>query len=175
MDMNISIAYPGSLEFKEKGHSRSFILLWRFLKDEKRCKSTYLIIINNCSNFQFVYLRELNLERLNRATVEQLSRHRKLKKLIVHGCRNYEVLQDFHTLPQLLVVKGEIIGLKQMIGDMDPMMMIQSPQTTVSPINDPPPTTRLDESISTSSGSVSDSESSSVNQGRRSPYIVATE
>uniref|UniRef100_A0A914YIC7 Uncharacterized protein n=1 Tax=Panagrolaimus superbus TaxID=310955 RepID=A0A914YIC7_9BILA len=66
----------------------------------------------------FVYLRELNLERLNRATVEQLSRHNNLKKLIVHGCRNYEVLQDFHTLPQLLVVKGEIMGLKAMLGDL---------------------------------------------------------
>lgn len=32
--------------------------------------------------------------------------------MIVHGCRNYEVLEDFRNLPQLLVVRGEIIGLK---------------------------------------------------------------
>lgn len=32
--------------------------------------------------------------------------------MIVHGCRNYEVLEDFRNLPQLLVVKGEIVGLK---------------------------------------------------------------
>jgi hypothetical protein len=57
-------------------------------------------------------LRELDLEKINRATVERLSQHRHLKKLIVHQCRNYEVLQDFQNLPQLLVVKGEIQGLK---------------------------------------------------------------
>uniref|UniRef100_A0A914C8H7 Uncharacterized protein n=1 Tax=Acrobeloides nanus TaxID=290746 RepID=A0A914C8H7_9BILA len=67
----------------------------------------------------FVYLRELDLEKINRGTVEKLSLHRQLKKVIVHGCRNYEVLQDFHNLPQLLVVKGEIIGLRSMIGDID--------------------------------------------------------
>ncbi|KAH7693115.1 Protein Y72A10A.1, partial [Aphelenchoides avenae] len=48
----------------------------------------------------------------------RLSKHRNLKKLIVHGCRNYEVLQDFRNLPQLLVVKGEIAGLKGMLGDL---------------------------------------------------------
>lgn len=61
---------------------------------------------------QFVYLRELDLEKINRATVEKLSRHPRLKKLIVHGCRNFDALQDFSNLPQLLVVKGEIMGLK---------------------------------------------------------------
>ena len=61
---------------------------------------------------QFVYLRELDLEKLNRATVEKLAKLKKLKKLIVHGCRNFDALQDFRNLPQLLVVKGEIVGLK---------------------------------------------------------------
>lgn len=63
-------------------------------------------------SFQFVYLRELDLEKVNRGTVEKLAKHKQLKKLIVHGCRNYDVFQDFHGLPQLLVVKGEILGLK---------------------------------------------------------------
>jgi hypothetical protein len=57
-------------------------------------------------------LRELDLEKINRGTVVKMANHERLKKVIVHGCRNYEVLQDFHNLPQLLVVKGEIIGLK---------------------------------------------------------------
>ena len=100
--------------------------------------------------FQFVYLRELNLERLNRATVEQLSLHKNLKKLIVHGCRNYEVLQDFHNLPQLLVVKGEILGLKAMLGDLG-----DSPQP--SPIHQKQQRQSI-ESVSTST-SASDSES----------------
>jgi len=65
----------------------------------------------------FVYLRELDLEKLNRATVERLSKHPRLKKVVVHACRNYEALQDFHNLPQLLVVKGDIVGLKAMLGD----------------------------------------------------------
>uniref|UniRef100_A0A7E5A142 Leucine-rich repeat-containing protein 51 n=1 Tax=Panagrellus redivivus TaxID=6233 RepID=A0A7E5A142_PANRE len=104
-------------------------------------------------SLQFVYLRELNLERLNRATVEQLAVHPKLKKLIVHGCRNYEALQDFRNLPQLLVVKGEIVGLKAMIGDIGD-----------SPEDSPTGLGRLEEtrseaSVSTSSVSVSDSES----------------
>lgn len=44
--------------------------------------------------------------------MEKLAKHARLKKLIVHGCRNFEALQDFSNLPQLLVVKGEVIGLK---------------------------------------------------------------
>jgi hypothetical protein len=67
---------------------------------------------NSLTNLQFVYLRELDLEKVNRGTVEKLSKHRNLKKLIVHGCRNYDVFKDFNGLPQLLVVKGEIVGLK---------------------------------------------------------------
>nr|CDP90785.1 Bm7785 [Brugia malayi] len=47
----------------------------------------------------------------------ELAQHPQLKKLIVHKCRNYEVFEDFHNLPQLLVVKGDIVGLKAMIGD----------------------------------------------------------
>ncbi|GMR32902.1 hypothetical protein PMAYCL1PPCAC_03097 [Pristionchus mayeri] len=68
---------------------------------------------------QFIYLRELNLEKINRGTVVELANHKLLKKVIVHGCQNYEVLEDFRNLPQLLVVKGEIIGLKAMLGDFD--------------------------------------------------------
>ncbi|CAI4233122.1 unnamed protein product [Auanema sp. JU1783] len=68
---------------------------------------------------QFIYLRELDLEKINRATVVELANHKHLKKVIVHGCRNYEVLQDFRNLPQLLVVRGEIVGLKAMIGDFE--------------------------------------------------------
>ncbi|KAI6191403.1 hypothetical protein M3Y97_00224500 [Aphelenchoides bicaudatus] len=81
--------------------------------------SFFSFMANSLPNLQFVYLRELDLERINRGTVEKLSKHRALKKLIVHGCRNYDVFQDFRGLPQLLVVKGEIIGLKQMLGDVD--------------------------------------------------------
>lgn len=66
---------------------------------------------------QFIYMRELDVEKINRGTVVKLANHEQLKKVIVHGCRNYEVLQDFHALPQLLVVKGEIQGLKVMLGD----------------------------------------------------------
>uniref|UniRef100_A0A0N5CI10 Disease resistance protein n=1 Tax=Strongyloides papillosus TaxID=174720 RepID=A0A0N5CI10_STREA len=76
---------------------------------------TYMATV--LSNLQFIYLRELDLEKVNRGTVEKLSRHKNLKKLIVHGCRNYDVFQDFKGLPQLLVVKGEIVGLKAMLGD----------------------------------------------------------
>uniref|UniRef100_A0A0N5AU04 F-box/LRR-repeat protein n=1 Tax=Syphacia muris TaxID=451379 RepID=A0A0N5AU04_9BILA len=61
---------------------------------------------------QFIYLRQIDLEKINRATVVELAQHPVLKKVIVHGCRNYEVLQDFQNLPQLLLVKGEIVGLK---------------------------------------------------------------
>ncbi|KAI6173913.1 hypothetical protein M3Y98_01133400 [Aphelenchoides besseyi] len=79
--------------------------------------SLFSYMANALPNLQFIYCRELDLERINRATVEKLSKHRALKKLIVHGCRRYEVLKDFGNLPQLLVVQGEIIGLKQMVGD----------------------------------------------------------
>lgn len=61
---------------------------------------------------QFIYLRELDLEKINRGTVAELASHKNLKKFIVHSCRNYEVFEDFRNLPQLLVVKGEIFGLK---------------------------------------------------------------
>ncbi|CAD5234473.1 unnamed protein product [Bursaphelenchus xylophilus] len=81
--------------------------------------SFFTFMCTKLSNLQFVYLRELDLEKVNRATVAILSKHKNLKKLIVHGCRNYDVFQDFHGLPQLLVVKGEILGLKAMIGDVD--------------------------------------------------------
>jgi hypothetical protein len=120
--------------------------------------SFFRFLANSLPQLQFVYLRELNLERLNRATVEQLSRHKNLKKLIVHGCRNYEVLEDFHTLPQLLVVKGEIMGLKAMLGDLG-----DSP--TPSPIHTKSPQQQHHqrqsiESVSTStSTTASDSES----------------
>ncbi|KAI1724350.1 hypothetical protein Ddc_05581 [Ditylenchus destructor] len=80
--------------------------------------SLFSYFASQLPKLQFVYLRELDLEKINRATVENLSRHRQLKKLIVHGCRNYEALQDFRNLPQLLVVKGDIMGLKAMLGDM---------------------------------------------------------
>jgi hypothetical protein len=114
--------------------------------------SFFRFLANSLPQLQFVYLRELNLERLNRATVEQLSRHNNLKKLIVHGCRNYEVLEDFHTLPQLLVVKGEIMGLKAMLGDLG-----DSPQP--SPIHSKQQRQSV-ESVSTStSTTASDSES----------------
>ena len=78
--------------------------------------SFFGFLANHLPRLEFVYLRELDLEKINRATVENLSKHRHLKKLIVHKCRNYEALQDFHNLPQLLVVKGDIQGLKAMIG-----------------------------------------------------------
>ncbi|CAD6194261.1 unnamed protein product [Caenorhabditis auriculariae] len=68
---------------------------------------------------QFIYLRELDLEKINRGTVVELANHKNLKKVIVHFCRNYEVLEDFRNLPQLLVVKGDIVGLKAMLGDFD--------------------------------------------------------
>ncbi|EPB80864.1 hypothetical protein ANCCEY_00066 [Ancylostoma ceylanicum] len=76
---------------------------------------------------QFIYLRELDLEKINRATVVDLANHNTLKKVIVHGCRNYEVLEDFRNLPQLLVVRGEILGLKAMLGDFDEEQAGSSP------------------------------------------------
>jgi len=127
--------------------------------------SFFGFLAKHLPNLQFVYLRELNLERLNRGTVEQLSRHKNLKKLIVHGCRNYDALQDFRNLPQLLVVKGDIVGLKAMIGDVEPQMMESQ--------------RRSEESVSTSSASVSDSDSGTGlvpenSANRRSPLLLAS-
>ena len=48
-----------------------------------------------------------------------LAAHPTLKKVIVHQCRNFDAMTDFHQLPQLLVVPGEIQGLKMFIGDLD--------------------------------------------------------
>jgi len=79
--------------------------------------SLFSYMATHFPKLQFIYLRELDLEKINRGTVVELANHGRLKKVIVHGCRNYEVLQDFKNLPQLLVVKGEIIGLKAMLGD----------------------------------------------------------
>lgn len=99
---------------------------------------------------QFIYLRELDLEKINRATVVDLANHNTLKKVIVHGCRNYEVLEDFRNLPQLLVVRGEIIGLKAMLGDFDEEQLAesspasqslsQSISQSISDTSDPPET-----------------------------------
>jgi len=83
-------------------------------------------LANYLLKLEFVYLRELDLEKINRQTVVELSKHRNLKKLVVHGCRNFEALQDFHNLPQLLVVKGDIVGLKAMLGDFDEHMFVDS-------------------------------------------------
>ncbi|CAJ0571570.1 unnamed protein product, partial [Mesorhabditis spiculigera] len=76
---------------------------------------------------QFIYMRELDLEKINRGTVVEFAQHKALKKLIVHMCRNYEVLEDFSQLPQLLVVKGEIMGLRAMIGDFEQAEAKRSP------------------------------------------------
>ncbi|VDK51313.1 unnamed protein product [Anisakis simplex] len=81
--------------------------------------SFFSYMAKNMPRLEFIYLRELDLEKINRGTVVELAQHTALKKFIVHGCRNYEVLQDFKNLPQLLVVKGEIVGLKAMIGELD--------------------------------------------------------
>ncbi|KAL7069848.1 hypothetical protein ACQ4LE_011212 [Meloidogyne hapla] len=91
--------------------------------------SLFGFLANHLSKLEFVYLRELDLEKINRATVERLANHRRLKKLIVHGCRNYEALQDFHSLPQLLVIKGDIQGLKAMIGCEEPYSVTESEST----------------------------------------------
>uniref|UniRef100_A0A914H264 Uncharacterized protein n=1 Tax=Globodera rostochiensis TaxID=31243 RepID=A0A914H264_GLORO len=88
--------------------------------------SLFGFLANHLPRLEFVYLRELDLEKINRATVERLSQHKHLKKLIVHGCRNYEVLQDFQNLPQLLVVRGDIQGLKAMIGCEDDFPLSES-------------------------------------------------
>ncbi|CAJ0947276.1 unnamed protein product, partial [Mesorhabditis belari] len=76
---------------------------------------------------QFIYMRELDLEKINRGTVVEFASHKNLKKLIVHMCRNYDVLEDFSQLPQLLVVKGEIMGLKAMLGNFDDEITEVSP------------------------------------------------
>ncbi|CAB3400356.1 unnamed protein product [Caenorhabditis bovis] len=81
--------------------------------------SLFSYMAKKMPKLQFIYLRELNLEKINRGTVVELANHENLKKVIVHLCRNYEVLEDFRNLPQLLVVKGEIMGLKQMLGDFE--------------------------------------------------------
>nr|CAD2158197.1 unnamed protein product [Meloidogyne enterolobii] len=94
--------------------------------------SLFGFLANHLTKLEFVYLRELDLEKINRATVERLANHRRLKKLIVHGCRNYEALQDFHSLPQLLVIKGDIQGLKAMIGCEEPYSLTESESTTES-------------------------------------------
>uniref|UniRef100_A0AC35TTK8 Disease resistance protein n=1 Tax=Rhabditophanes sp. KR3021 TaxID=114890 RepID=A0AC35TTK8_9BILA len=99
--------------------------------------SLFTYMATTLTNLEFIYLRELNLEKINRGTVEKLSKHKNLKKMIVHGCRKYEVLQDFKGLPQLLVVKGEIQGLKAMLGDIfdfdtsSPISSSSSPATTI--------------------------------------------
>uniref|UniRef100_A0A1I8EPN6 Uncharacterized protein n=1 Tax=Wuchereria bancrofti TaxID=6293 RepID=A0A1I8EPN6_WUCBA len=79
--------------------------------------SFFSYMARNMPRLQFIYLREIDLEKINRGTMVELAQHLQLKKLIVHKCRNYEVFEDFHNLPQLLVVKGDIVGLKAMIGD----------------------------------------------------------
>ncbi|KAL3991143.1 F-box-like family protein [Acanthocheilonema viteae] len=79
--------------------------------------SFFSYMARNMPHLQFIYLREIDLEKINRGTVVELAQHPQLKKLVVHKCRNYEVFEDFHNLPQLLVVKGDIVGLKAMIGD----------------------------------------------------------
>ncbi|NP_001368608.1 F-box domain-containing protein [Caenorhabditis elegans] len=81
--------------------------------------SLFSYMANKMPKLQFIYLRELDLEKINRGTVVELANHPNLKKVIVHLCRNYEVLEDFRNLPQLLVVKGEIMGLKAMLGDFE--------------------------------------------------------
>lgn len=79
--------------------------------------SFFSYMARSMPRLQFIYLREIDLEKINRGTMVELAQHPQLKKLIVHKCRNYEVFEDFHNLPQLLVVKGDIVGLKAMIGD----------------------------------------------------------
>lgn len=88
--------------------------------------SLFSYMARKMPRLQFIYLRELDLEKINRGTVVELANHKCLKKVIVHLCRNYEVLEDFRNLPQLLVVKGEIVGLKAMLGDFEEEMQAQS-------------------------------------------------
>ncbi|PAV85803.1 hypothetical protein WR25_14391 [Diploscapter pachys] len=88
--------------------------------------SLFSYMANKMPKLQFIYLRELDLEKINRGTVAELASHKNLKKFIVHSCRNYEVFEDFRNLPQLLVVKGEIFGLKAMLGDLDAVDMAAS-------------------------------------------------
>lgn len=42
---------------------------------------------------QFMYIREIDMERVNHRTVERLAEHKLLKKVIVHQCRKIDVLQ----------------------------------------------------------------------------------
>ncbi|KAJ1363573.1 hypothetical protein KIN20_023472 [Parelaphostrongylus tenuis] len=109
--------------------------------------SIFSYMAKSMPKLQFIYLRELDLEKINRATVVDLANHATLKKVIVHGCRNYEVLEDFRNLPQLLVVRGEIVGLKAMIGDFDEeqsgsssQSLSQSIEQSVSDSSDQPET-----------------------------------
>uniref|UniRef100_A0A1I7V6G2 F-box domain-containing protein n=2 Tax=Loa loa TaxID=7209 RepID=A0A1I7V6G2_LOALO len=91
--------------------------------------SFFSYMARNMPCLQFIYLREIDLEKINRGTMVELAQHPQLKKLIVHKCRNYEVFEDFHNLPQLLVVKGDIVGLKAMIGDYpEPDEFVMEPQ-----------------------------------------------
>uniref|UniRef100_A0A914RWK4 Uncharacterized protein n=1 Tax=Parascaris equorum TaxID=6256 RepID=A0A914RWK4_PAREQ len=53
--------------------------------------SFFSYMAKNMRRLQFIYLRELDLEKINRGTVVELAEHASLKKVIVHGCRNYEV------------------------------------------------------------------------------------
>ncbi|CAJ0582964.1 unnamed protein product, partial [Mesorhabditis spiculigera] len=97
--------------------------------------SIFAYMARSMPKLQFVYLRELDLEKINRGTVAELAVHRSLKKVIVHKCRNYEVLEDFRNLPQLLVVKGEIQGLRSMLGgdpDAPPESLPSSMTTSTS-------------------------------------------
>jgi len=119
--------------------------------------SLFVYVSNALPKLQFVYLRELDLEKLNRATVEKLAKHPRLKKLIVHGCRNFDALQDFRNLPQLLVVKGEIVGLKAMIGDIGDYNPSSNSSSTTN---------------STAGGSAgSVAHSSSTSSAQRSSYV----
>ncbi|VDM46079.1 unnamed protein product [Toxocara canis] len=135
--------------------------------------SFFSYMAKNMPRLQFIYLRELDLEKINRGTVVELAEHTSLKKVIVHGCRNYEVLQDFSNLPQLLVVKGEIVGLKvgmynryqklhelqAMIGDLD---FEEPPNAATFKIQKTPKTSTSSES--TSEPSSSNSKQSSTSQ-----------
>ncbi|VDO58498.1 unnamed protein product [Onchocerca flexuosa] len=53
--------------------------------------SFFSYMARNMPNLQFIYLREIDLEKINRGTTVELAEHPQLKKLIVHKCRNYEV------------------------------------------------------------------------------------
>ncbi|MFH4974727.1 hypothetical protein AB6A40_001436 [Gnathostoma spinigerum] len=94
--------------------------------------SFFSYMARNMPRLQFIYMRELDLEKINLGTVVELAEHQNLKKVIVHKCRNYEVFQDFQNLPQLLVVKGDIAGLKAMLGECLDFMTDSSSRTASS-------------------------------------------